>query len=53
MQKLKKIKQNRFDALRRVRKPIPPPTRQHSTKKGDKGYNRGREKEMLRKELGW
>lgn len=43
-----KAKGTLMEVLRRVRKPLPPPTR---VKKGEKGYTRPKEQRQLRKEV--
>ena len=40
-----------LEAIKRVRKPMTPPSRYISTKKGKKGYSRRREKEILWEEV--
>lgn len=43
----KQINRRQKPVWKTIRKPIPPPTKPHSTKKGKKGYNR-KEKDWLK-----
>jgi hypothetical protein len=47
---MRKEKNTWLKLFKQIRKPLPPPGKFHSTKKGAKGYNRAREKQKIIKE---